>query len=306
MLSIIGINETNIDVDRDTAAIIEQFDTSQKENSIANLHPELLQEWDYEANGEVRPEYVNYGSVRKYWWKCMNCGNRWLMTPNARTNQKQDCPLCSAIKKGKALRRHHVDTKGSLLELYPEVLKEWDYEKNNVSPDEISKGSKANAWWLCSKCGGSYQTPVYNKTKEKAYGCPYCSGAKVLEGFNDLKTVNPDLLKDWDYNKNEAFGIYPNNVTAGSKTKAFWKCHICQNEWLAQIGARNRGRGCPVCARKRVSAGHCRKVKCINNDKMFDSVKDAAEWAGISSGTLVSCLKGDQKTAGGYCWEYVD
>lgn len=303
---VIGENIKDINVDRDTTKIIEQFDVSLKENSIAALYPELLKEWDYEANGSVLPEYVNYGSVRKYWWKCSSCGNRWLMTPNARTNQKQDCPKCSAVKKGQSLKMYHVTTNGSLLDNCPTVLDEWDNEKNIVSPSEISKGSKIKVWWKCSRCGGSYQAPVYSKTKEKPMGCPYCCGSQVLKGFNDLETVNPSLLKDWDYNKNGQIGLFPNSVTAGSNIKAFWKCHTCQNEWQARIGGRNRGRGCPICARKKVSDGHRRKVLCIEENKMFDSIKSAAEWANISSGTLVSCLKRGAKTAGGYCWKYLD
>ena len=36
----------------------------------------------------------------------------------------------------------------------------------------------------------------------KGTGCPYCAGQKVLEGYNDLATTNPELLEEWDYQKN--------------------------------------------------------------------------------------------------------
>ena len=41
-----------------------------------------------------------------------------------------------------------------------------------------------------------------------------------------------------------------------------------------------------------------RKVICINNQKIFDCVKDAANWAGVSSTAICNCLTGKTKTSG--------
>lgn len=42
------------------------------------------------------------------------------------------------------------------------------------------------------------QSTIYHWRKE--YSCPYCSGHKVLRGFNDLATLNPRLAKEWQSN----------------------------------------------------------------------------------------------------------
>lgn len=35
---------------------------------------------------------------------------------------------------------------------YPELLKQWDYDKNvHVNADEISYASHIKVWWLCDK-----------------------------------------------------------------------------------------------------------------------------------------------------------
>lgn len=47
--------------------------------------------------------------------------------------------------------------------------------------------------------------------------CPYCSGMRVLQGFNDLATVNPAIAKEWDYEKNDE--LSPEKITAGSGKK---------------------------------------------------------------------------------------
>ena len=93
---------------------------------------------------------------------------------------------------------------------HPYVAKEWNYEKNKgltnkynhdlSTPDKVTAGSNIKAWWICSK-GHEWRTTIINRT----YGskqCPYCSGRKAYVGFNDLATLYPELVKEWDYEKN--------------------------------------------------------------------------------------------------------
>ena len=40
-----------------------------------------------------------------------------------------------------------------------------------------------------------------------------------MQGYNDLATTNPELLKDWDYEENDKLGIKPNEITNGGKKK---------------------------------------------------------------------------------------
>jgi len=82
---------------------------------------------------------------------------------------------------------------------------------------------------------------VASRTLEET-GCPYCSNKKVLKGFNDLKTLYPEIAT-------EAYGWDPQTVTPGSGQKRRWMCkegHI----WDARIGHRvpPTNSGCPTCA----------------------------------------------------------
>jgi hypothetical protein len=58
-------------------------------------------------------------------------------------------------------------------------------------------------------------------------------------------TVNPELCKEWDYEKNK---LGPENYTKGSKAKVWWKCKKCGNTWPARISNRTNGNGCKKCA----------------------------------------------------------
>lgn len=47
---------------------------------------------------------------------------------------------------------------------------------------------------------------------------------------------------------------------------------------------------------------NCTKVTCVETGQEFGSLKEAAEWAGISYVGIIRCTDGKQKSAGGYHW----
>ena len=71
------------------------------------------------------------------------------------------------------------------LSSYPHLVKEWHPTKNgDLTPDNLTHGSKKKVWWLCSK-GHEYIAMPNTKTSMKS-GCPYCSGAKASKDNNLL------------------------------------------------------------------------------------------------------------------------
>lgn len=49
-----------------------------------------------------------------------------------------------------------------------------------------------------------------------------------------------------------------------------------------------------------------RKVKCIELNTVYDSIKQASAKTGCKKSNIVNVCKGKKKTTGGYHWEYVD
>ena len=135
--------------------------------------------------------------------------------------------------------------------LSAEALAEWDYEKNQgLEPGNFSANTHKKVWWTCTKCGGSWQTSIANRNKN--CGCPFCTGHRLLSGYNDLSTVAPELLKEWDYKKNT---ILPSSITAHSAQKVWWKCEY-GHSYSARVSNRvDLGRGCPICANKTIIEG---------------------------------------------------
>ena len=131
----------------------------------------------------------------------------------------------------------------------PELIPEWS-EKNNFSIWDVSYGSNRKAWWKCACCGNEWEGIIKNRCN--GHGCPYCSGNKVLRGFNDLKTLYPEVAAEWS----DRNGILlPVTVTAKSPRSVWWKCRKCGYEWKSRIADRTDGHGCPVCAGEIVVKG---------------------------------------------------
>ena len=83
-----------------------------------------------------------------------------------------------------------------------QLLAEWNWEKNlelKFDPSLLTVGSGKKVWWKCSN-GHEWQATIDGRNSGR--GCPYCSGNKVLKGYNDLQTINPNLAKEWNYEKN--------------------------------------------------------------------------------------------------------
>ena len=49
-----------------------------------------------------------------------------------------------------------------------------------------------------------------------------------------------------------------------------------------------------------------RKVRCVTTGKIFNCIKEAAEFYGIDRRSISSCCKGRYKTAGKMRWEYME
>ena len=211
-------------------------------NDLSTLNPKLTKEWNYDKNGDLKPEQFTANSVKKVWWKCSK-GHEWQATISNRNNGR-GCPICAS--------KNILQGYNDLTTVNPTLEKEWDYEKNgNLRPENFTVNSGKKVWWKCSK-GHEWQATIAHRNKGR--GCPFCSNRKVLKGYNDLQTVNPFLVKEWNYERNNILGVYPESVTAGSETKVWWKCSK-GHEWQARIANRNKGRGCPICTGKKVVQG---------------------------------------------------
>jgi hypothetical protein len=196
---------------------------------LSVTHPELAKQavaWDSNS--------YSYGSHKVVDWRCTQ-GHVWKAAIKTRAIGGNNCPTCSG----------HVVLPGfnDLETLYPKIAKlafEWD-------PSTVTAMSGKQAKWKC-KFNHVTETRIANKVL--GTGCPVCSGHQLLEGFNDLETVFPDVAK-------EADGWNPRKITKGHDKKLNWKCSK-GHKWSATVFSRT-GKdkvNCPICSGKKILSGH--------------------------------------------------
>lgn len=176
-------------------------------------------------------------------------------------------------------------------------IKEWDFDANNdLDPNKLSAGSAKRANWICKNCHGHYETQICTKTQ--GHRCPYCSGKKVLPGFNDLETTRPDVAKYWDKDKNEK---KPNEVTIGTHEIVNWKCDNCGYDWSDSVNHQVHKKGCPAC--KAGKSDRC-EIRVVTKDNCLSSTNPGSllDWD-YSKNTInpEEVTSGSGKMAYWYC-----
>lgn len=178
------------------------------------------------------------------------CGNIWI--GHARSLRDGNTKSCGCIRYTQIAEKESTPKKEeSLGYLYPEIIEFWS-DKNKNSPFDVYPNSHHKYLFKCDNKLNhkDYDMLPYNKICGNN-SCPYCAGRRILKGFNDLTTRNPELANEWDYKKNYDKNLnrkrIPEEFTCNSGYKADWKCQKCGHRWKTTINSRSRGSGCPKC-----------------------------------------------------------
>lgn len=144
----------------------------------------------------------------------------------------------------------------------PALCAEWSDRNLPLTPEMVTAGSSKKVWWR-GACGHEWQALVKNRAG-KGSGCPICSKNLIVPGENDLMSKAPDIIKEWDFEKNNE--IRPDRVGVQSNYKVFW---ICANghSFSARIADRVKGSGCPFCCAERIRLRKAEKAKRASAEK---------------------------------------
>ena len=156
---------------------------------------ELVQKYDFEKNTKIGLDFetLTARTSKKAWWKCNECGNSWYTTIASQNDRKKHgCPYCARKRVAQNNYERSIESNGisrrytraqankeaqmrtgNFAECYPDLLAEWNYEKNGgINPSEVSSRSNLKVWWKCSE-GHEWQTSIANRTYHFS-GCPRC------------------------------------------------------------------------------------------------------------------------------------
>lgn len=122
---------------------------------------------------------------------------------------------------------------------YPSLLNEWS-EANTSDSTRLLKNYEY--LWKCPQ-GHDYSLKLVLRI-ERELKCPYCSGRRILTGFNDVATTDPDIARK--FSENSPYS--PTELTRGSKRKVRLLCDKEHEYEQTMKNAAILRRGCPYCS----------------------------------------------------------
>ena len=130
-------------------------------NDLATVGPDLAAEWHPTKNGDLLPSLVMPGSQKKVWWLCGACGHEWAALVGDRSAGR-GCRVCAG--------QVAVPGVNDLATIDPDLAAEWHPIKNgDLLPSQVMPGSSKTVWWLCGKCGDTYEMQL--RYRSRGFGC---------------------------------------------------------------------------------------------------------------------------------------
>ena len=134
-------------------------------NCLSITNPKLTKEWNYKKNNSITPDNIGANNYKKVWWLCPSCKYEWMARIVDRNHGVYKCKRCNSVA-----------TK------FPELIKEWDFEKNKIDPFFTAYGANIFAYWKC-KNNHCWRTKVSARTsRERATNCPDCFRVTLTDG----------------------------------------------------------------------------------------------------------------------------
>ena len=265
-------------------------------NDLATMKPELVSEWS-DKNHPLMPDMVLSCTNKSVWWKCIH-GHEWIAKVADRYYGSQ-CPYCEG----------HLLYKGfnDLASNYPELAEEWSERNAPKRADEVFPKSRENVWWKCRVCGYEWRAVIDSRVR--GVSCPVCADRVVVAGINDLATTDPELIQEWDYDRNTT--ITPEKVQRNSLRIVWWKCSH-GHRWRAKIADRAIDKEpCHICRKAFEKEFPDILLRYYLRQAGYEVIIDEEKLIGIplsnfikEKNAVIEFSKPFYNTKDGYRWEY--
>ena len=184
----------------------------------------------------------------KYNFMCHECNHIFDKTPASIVGRNEWCPFCAQKKKCDDSCDICFDNSFST----NKKSEYWNYEKNKINPDKISKCSGIKYWFDCPICKHTFDTSPLNISNGS--WCPYCSipTKKICydpqcNHCSSRSFSSHEKSGCWDYEKNI---ITPRQILAGTNEKYWFVCNICDHKFEIIIHSiYSNGNWCSKCSK---------------------------------------------------------
>jgi hypothetical protein len=187
--------------------------------SLAERCPEVAARLDAESTGWGPEAVSSRSSTALAVWRCPSERHTFCATPfdvmKAHDFGRSGCGICS----GKV-----VSHETSLAATAPWLADQWHDDANQLTAKEVSPNSNTIYWWKCPAAPDHIWGASPNNRYGKGSGCPFCSPSGQRASSTNNVTLVPALMRMWDPQRNNQEGLYPQDLSIGSKREAWWKC----------------------------------------------------------------------------------
>lgn len=104
--------------------------------SLEDKFPEVAARYNKELNDRDIDTIAPFSGFR-VWWDC-DKGHSWYNTVSSITASGQGCSVCRGFQVWKGYN--------DLESCFPEVAASWDYDKNELTPDQVAQGTHTKFW----------------------------------------------------------------------------------------------------------------------------------------------------------------
>lgn len=207
-----------------------------KKNALLKHNPELIDEWNFDLNNELGLDIYNitYGSNKKVWWICKDCGSNYFLRVAHKVNGSRCC-YCTG---------QSVNHTNSLESLRPDIASQWHPTKNgDLTPKNVTCGTTKKVWWVCSICESDFYSYIGGRVAGR--GCTYCS-SNAVNHTNSLSAKKPRLARYWHPTKNG--DLTPDKIAPNSSKKVWWLGECGHEFKYTPNGKDDRSNICPYCS----------------------------------------------------------
>lgn len=205
------------------------------ETDLFTEQPDLARQLVIPQPNGVDPNRIRPSSNIKLLWRCPeNSNHLWFANPNDRI-RGNGCPFCK--------NKFAVSGETDFATLYPDLAKQWHPTLNeSLEPHSLLPKSNKSVWWVCSK-NPEHVWKASVATRTSGSGCGKC--VLFEPGRNDIETLAPNLVAEWDFKKNKEL---PSQVGVSSRNRFWWICPEGHSFDAAPVNRFFNGTNCKFCS----------------------------------------------------------